>query len=75
MEKYLNLSGKSGVAWYVLGEDSITINFTTGGVYLYNYQKPGFMKVTEMKRLAVAGKGLNTYISKFVKDQYDQKLA
>jgi hypothetical protein len=72
--KYKNLSGKSGVESYEIREKSIVIKFRYAGKYLYNYDRPGEEHVEEMKRLALAGRDLATYISKNVKKSFTKKL-
>lgn len=74
MERYLNLGGDSGVRLYASGDDSITVQFSDGSVYLYNYQRPGQAAVEKMKELAQAGRGLNSYINRFVGKRYAAKL-
>ena len=74
MIKYHNLSGKSGVIGYEETIDSITVFFSSGGVYLYNNERPGVQIIETMKRLANQGNGLNTYINKFVKNKYSKKI-
>jgi len=74
MERYRNLGGDSGVASYELGHDSITVQFTTGATYLYNYQSAGRQHIEQMKSLAIAGHGLNSYIKKYVNRGYASKL-
>ena len=73
MEKYKNLSGSSGVIAYMAGPDWIRIMFIGGAVYQYSYHKAGKKHVEQMKLLAQKGSGLATYISKYVKDLYDQQ--
>ena len=75
MEQYRNLSGNSGVLAFETTADSITVEFRSGGVYLYNYVRPGRAHVEQMKSLAVAGKGLNTYINKYVREQFASQLS
>ena len=74
MERYKNLSGKSGVRAYQIRERSVVIEFEGDGKYLYTYDRPGEQQVEEMKRLAVEGLGLSTYISRTVKNRYLRKL-
>ena len=74
MERYKNLSGKSGVRAYQIREHSIVIEFKGNGKYLYTYDRPGREHVEEMKKLAVEGFGLSTYISRNVKNRYLRKL-
>ncbi|MCX5807029.1 MAG: hypothetical protein NT010_13380 [Proteobacteria bacterium] len=74
MERYKNLGGDSGVLAYEIGDDSITVQFSTGRVYLYTHRSTSSANIEQMKLLAVAGKGLNSYISKYVKKGYESKL-
>lgn len=73
MKRYRDLSGQSGVVAYDMSDDAITVKFRDGDVYRYDYAATGQREVEEMKRLAVAGQGLATYISRFVKDRYARK--
>ena len=74
MEPYKNLSGDSGVAKYKIFSDAIAIQFEDHGVYLYDYSKPGSEHVERMKALAAAGKGLCTYINRFVGKNFAARL-
>lgn len=74
MRKYANLSGKSGVLSYEIDPDKITIVFDNGKKYLYNYSRPGRLAVEQMKKLAISGRGLNTYINSYVRENYYKKF-
>lgn len=74
MERYANRGGDSGVTGYELSQGQITVQFKDGDKYLYNSQNPGAVAVSEMQRLAVAGVGLNSYISRVVRKNFAQKL-
>jgi hypothetical protein len=74
MERYKNLGGASGVSAYEVGDDSIKVQFNDGSLYLYNYQSTGSNDIEQMKRLAIAGRGLNSFISRVVKKRYASKL-
>ena len=74
MKRYKNLSGNSGGLAYEIGEDFIKVKFRDGGVYLYNYHRTGRDKVERMKELAEEGRGLSTFISRYVKERYAEKL-
>lgn len=74
MERYKNLGGDSGVAFYEIGPESITVQFTTGATYLYNYRSAGQYHIEKMKVLAVAGHGLNSYIKIYVNRGYASRL-
>jgi hypothetical protein len=74
MEKYKNKNGDSGVQSYEIGSDFIIVQFINDGSYLYNYKIPGSSQVERMKKLAVKGQGLSTYISTNIKKKYAKKL-
>lgn len=74
MRRYANLSGDSGVVAYECGHGWITVEFRDGAAYLYNANEPGPAAVAEMQRLAKAGEGLSTYVSRVVKGRYAKKL-
>jgi hypothetical protein len=74
MEKYQNLSGNSDVFGFDYGPDSITIQFKDKSVYLYNNASAGAEHIKNMKKLAAAGRGLNTYIQLNVRKKYMVKL-
>ncbi|HML95619.1 MAG TPA: hypothetical protein PKC29_09350 [Thermodesulfobacteriota bacterium] len=73
MEHYKNLSGNSGVMAYEIGEDYIKVKFRSGDVYLYNYIVTGKFNIERMKKLAEEGKGLSTFISRYVREDYAAK--
>lgn len=70
MRRYRNLSGDSGVVAYEIGQDWIKVKFVDGGIYLYTYDSAGAIRVEAMKGLAIAGRGLSTYISRHVGKAY-----
>jgi hypothetical protein len=69
MVPYKNLSGNSGIIAYETGKTYIRIRFRDG-TYTYNYSRPGRKSVEVLKLLASKGKGLSTYISRFIRDNY-----
>ncbi|WP_197386469.1 hypothetical protein [Ralstonia pseudosolanacearum] len=75
MEKYKNLDGDSGVAFYETGSDHIWVHFSDGMKYRYSDSSAGPHNISEMKRLAAVGKGLNSFINKnpSVRTGYDRK--
>ena len=73
MKPYGNLSGDSGITDYEIGPDFIRVRFKSQETYTYDYRKPGPGAVERMKTFATSGRGLSTYISGFVKDQYSSK--
>ena len=72
MERYRNLGGNSGIREYEIGPDSIKVSFPGKEPYLYTHRSAGQIHIERMKRLAVAGRGLGTYISKYVGDKYER---
>ena len=75
MRPYLNLSGQSGVQGYDLGSDFIDVRFhDRDKPYRYSFRGVGQVNVERMKKLAMAGRGLSTFISQHpeVKNGYDR---
>jgi hypothetical protein len=73
MERYKNIGGNSGVIGYEIAEGAITVQFSDGAKYLYTTQSAGAGNLAEMQRLAVAGRGLNSFISRVVRKSYARK--
>lgn len=72
MQNYANRSGSSGVRSFSISNDSITVSFNgTSRSYTYSYSSAGQTHVEHMKKLAVSGSGLNSYINRYVKNLYD----
>ena len=74
MQRYKSNNRDTGVSAYLPGKDYIDIQFRDGRTYRYSYKKPGNVAVNKMKRLAAEGKGLTTYINKYVRENYERKL-
>ena len=75
MRPYRNLSGESGVRAYDMGPGFIEVEFhDRDKPYRYSSRGVGRENVEEMKRLALAGRGLSTFISQHpeVKNGYDR---
>jgi len=75
MKRYKDLGGKSGIDSFELGPRYITVWFSNRSAYVYNYIKPGRTNTEEMKKLALAGQGLNSYIGKYVGKKFYLKIA
>ena len=73
MQRYRNLNGDSGVLAYQIGGSAIAVKFRNGDVYDYTYASAGRANIEQMKRLARAGRGLSTFISRHVHDRYAGK--
>ena len=72
---YQSHNPHTGVASYEIADTAIILEFSDGkSRYLYNDEAPGRAHVEAMKRLAVAGKGLTTYVNQHVRDHYAGKL-
>ncbi|MDA3876748.1 MAG: hypothetical protein PF483_06640 [Halothiobacillus sp.] len=74
MDKYANLSGESHVDCFELGNDRITVQFDDGHAYLYTNDSSDLRNIEQMKSLAIAGRGLNTFISDHVRERYASQL-
>lgn len=75
MKRYRDLTGHSGVEAYEILDDAIVVAFKGGGVYRYDVRHPGRLAVAVMKRLAVEGRGLSTYITRNIGDDFAEKIA
>ncbi|MCU0660021.1 MAG: hypothetical protein MUD00_00145 [Candidatus Pacebacteria bacterium] len=73
METYANLGGDSNVKGFEIGVDFIRVQFKDSSIYKYTNQSAGEIHVNEMKRLAKAGQGLNSYIMLNCKKGYESK--
>lgn len=70
MTKYGNVGGDSGISMYEIRDDGIAVQFSTGVIYLYTNASAGITNIEEMKKLAIRGEGLNSFISAHVKFKY-----
>ena len=74
MTPYRDWDHDSGVRAFEIGSDSITVQFKDGSKYLYTSLTPGRQEIEHMARLAQAGEGLNSYITKIIKRRYARKI-
>jgi hypothetical protein len=72
-QRYQNLQGDSGITYFASGPDWIAVQFKGPVVYVYDGTRPGKTHVEQMKALAIAGRGLGTYISQNVGANYARK--
>ena len=77
MHKY-HSDHQSGVLAYSIGERDIKILFPPDKdgqpfVYTYSYVNPGKKHVEEMKKLAVKGSDLATYINQHIRENYERR--
>ena len=72
MQNYADINDDSGVSSYEIGAAYLKVWFNRDSTsYVYSYSSAGEYHVEHMKKLAVAGKGLNTFIDKNVKRDYE----
>lgn len=69
----LNLGCNSNIKEYEIGEDYIDVVFGDNSLYRYSYMSAGREKVEVMKNLARQGSGLNSYIMRHAKQNYEKK--
>jgi hypothetical protein len=74
MIHYANLNGNSAVVSYEMDDTSIVVEFDNGYIYLYTYISTGSANIEEMKSLAIAGRGLCSFIGKVVKKNFAKRL-
>ncbi|GAB3311727.1 hypothetical protein [Luteimonas notoginsengisoli] len=73
MHRYSDTTGGSGVEAFELCPDAILVRFRDSDrVYRYSHRTAGRARVDEMKRLALAGRGLATFISRHASDLYER---
>ena len=75
MTPYADPHGPSGVAAYTLGAAHIDVRFKSGAIYRYTVLSVGQANFDHMARLARAGEGLSTFISRVVRDPYAARVA
>lgn len=72
MEVYADLNDDSGVSSYEIASSYIKVWFNRDSAsYVYSYSSAGEYHVEHMKKLAIAGRGLNTYINNNVKRDFE----
>lgn len=59
------------VKHYEIGDDFVKIELSSGANLLYTYESAGKNNIEEMKRLALLGDGLNSYINTCVKNKHE----
>ena len=70
MRQYGGSPKKHGVQRFEIRPDSIDVEFSSGWIYRFSYERPGQSRVDKMKELAESGHGLSTFISKHVKNRF-----
>ena len=74
MEAYKNLSGESGIRAFKMDQTSCVVYFEDGSAYVYDEISPGAKNLAAIKTLASKGRGLHTFIERFVKENYSLRL-
>jgi hypothetical protein len=74
MQAYMDVDGDSGVAAYEIGEDFIDVQFKKGKTYRYTYASAGQHIIEQMKSLAIAGDGLNSFIMRNARTAYESSF-
>jgi DhnA family fructose-bisphosphate aldolase class Ia len=73
MKRYANKQGTSGVVAYEIGADFIRLKFRESEeTYSYSYTSAGKANVEKMKKLAAAGQGLSTFVTRKVRDKFEK---
>jgi hypothetical protein len=72
--RYKNAGGKSKVQRFHLAKDAVTVINNDGTSYIYTNQSAGPEKISKMKTLALAGKGLDSFIESDLKDKFGRKI-
>ena len=72
---YKSENPDAGVRNFEILPDAIILEFADRKWrYLYNAERPGLEHVNNMKRLALAGDGLTTYVNQHVRENYAARL-
>ena len=72
--RYKNAGGSSEVVRYEMEKDAINLVFKDGSAYRYTNQSAAPENIAKMKSLALAGKGLGTFVKSTVKDRFCRKI-
>ena len=73
MQQYGGHTRRHGVLAFEIQPDAIDVEFTSGWVYHFSYQKTGEVRVERMKQLAESGHGLSTFINKHVRNRFESR--
>jgi hypothetical protein len=74
MQSYKNQGRDTGVIAYQISDEGIYVEFRDSSVYLYTAESTGVAAIEKMKDLAKKGKGLTTYINRYVRNKYERKI-
>ena len=71
---YADKDNKSGIKEVIIGDYHIDIEFKNGGIYRYSQESVGKTNLAIMKTLAIAGRGLNRFLNKYVRNRYQNRF-
>lgn len=74
MNTYKNLGGSSGIRAYKSTLNSIIIQFKNSSMYEYTLSSVGQRNLAIMKKLAIRGSGLNTFVNQNVRSLYSRRI-
>jgi hypothetical protein len=74
MRRYDDVDGDSWISAYQVRPDSIVVQYRDGATYIYSHQSAGIAAIETMKRLAASGEHLYSFINKFVREAWAEKL-
>ncbi|MYF99181.1 hypothetical protein F4212_08610 [Candidatus Poribacteria bacterium] len=66
---YADRDHTSGIKEVIIGDYHVDIEFKNGGSYRYSQENVGKTNLAIMKTLAIAGRGLNRFINKHVRNK------
>ena len=75
LQAYGTVQRPSGVTHFLLLPGAIALLFRNGAAYLYTESRTGEDRVRNMRRLALQGHGLSTYVRRHVGDRFAEKLS
>ena len=73
MKTYDNLGGNSGVVAYDYDSEVIKVQFDDGWIYEYEASTIGAADFQQMISLADSGRGLNSYINRYIRKRFSNK--
>ena len=73
MKENKNLNGNLSIQAFSIENEYIDVLFSDEKVYRYLYRSAGAAKIEEMKRLANQDYGLNSYIIRCAKMDYEKR--
>jgi len=74
MRRYVDVDGDSWISAYQVRPDSIVVQYRDGATYVYSYRSAGIAAIETMKRLANSGEHLHSFINRFARNAYAEKL-